>query len=401
MLAISWDYGHLIAEPFTREMWGEGVALNFPDRILHLTSPAAYRLDFNSRLQREESLTCLWLLKSDLEAAFDGRRTPAQVAQDFLAGLAIPMDPNPSDGLMVPVRINSGEWLRWGVDTKVPGILLDGAATRFPVLSDVKQGRVDLTVGRVPIPNQLVTFGRASRHNNVGGLLGATLFDRFAVSFDFDRKQIHLLEPSAVDERAVGLLVAIEWDTGPPIMTGQLDVEGKPTADLRLCIDTVEPKPLVLRQAVAGARVKSLRLGSFRFDNLPVVVDSTIATGCDGVMGKALMKRFRLTFDRRRQRVFLLPGALMDVPYDYDMTGATIVANGRAFGVSSVEYPSIASVAGLQAGDVIVELDGQAVSGMSLVELRRSFRHDGRPRTLTIQRRWNPQVVTLSMPLLQ
>jgi predicted metalloprotease with PDZ domain len=161
--------------------------------------------------------------------------------------------------------------------------------------------------------------------------------------------------------------------------------------------DRVHP----LRQAVAGARVKSLRLGSFRFDNLPVVVDSTIATGCDAVMGTALLKRFRLTFDRRRQRVFLLAGALMDVPYDYDMTGLTIVRNGRAFGVSSVAYPSIASVAGLEAGDVIMELDGQAVSGMSLVELRRSFRHDGRRRTLTIQRRSNTQVVTLSMPSLQ
>jgi hypothetical protein len=35
----------------------------------------------------------------------------------------------------------------------------------------------------------------------------------------------------------------------------------------------------------------------------------------------------------RRQRLLLTPGALLDVPYDYDLTGFTIVSNGRAFAV--------------------------------------------------------------------
>jgi hypothetical protein len=253
----------------------------------------------------------------------------------------------------------------------------------------------------VTIANQRVTFARASKSNNLGGLLGGALFDRFVVALDYDGKRIRLLEPDAVIEPTAGDAVPIRWANGAPTMIGQLETEGAPTTNVRLCLDTVEPRPLVLRQPFAPARVKSLRIQSFRFDNLPVVADPTLSTDCDGVVGNGLLKRFRVTFDRRRQRVHLRPGALIDVPYDYDLTGLTIVANGHAFGVGSVTHGSIAAVAGLRAGDLIVELDGRAVAGRSLAELRRSFQHDGRRRTLTIQRRGSAHVVTLPMPILK
>jgi hypothetical protein len=34
--------------------------------------------------------------------------------------------------------------------------------------------------------------------------------------------------------------------------------------------------------------------------------------------GNGLLRRFRVTLDYRRQRMILEPGALVDVPYDYD-----------------------------------------------------------------------------------
>ncbi|MGH9373167.1 MAG: PDZ domain-containing protein, partial [Vicinamibacterales bacterium] len=106
-------------------------------------------------------------------------------------------------------------------------------------------------------------------------------------------------------------------------------------------------------------------------------------------------------FDSGRRRLILEPGRLYDVPYDYDLTGFTIVSNGAAFGVGSVEHGTIAGNATLREGDVIVALDGKPVAGMSLSALRKEFTQDGRSRLLTIQRLGVEQSVRLTMMTLR
>jgi C-terminal processing protease CtpA/Prc len=108
-----------------------------------------------------------------------------------------------------------------------------------------------------------------------------------------------------------------------------------------------------------------------------------------------------VTLDRRRQRLYLSPGELLEVPYDYDLTGLTIVANGRTFAIGHVEYETPAASAGLRAGDVVVEINGQSVAGGDLRELRSSFQHDGRERVLTIERPGIRQVVKLPLPSIR
>jgi S1-C subfamily serine protease len=106
----------------------------------------------------------------------------------------------------------------------------------------------------------------------------------------------------------------------------------------------------------------------------------------DGVIGNGLLRRFRVTIDLSNQRMILEPSALFDVPYDYDLTGFTIVANGQVFGIGSVEHGTSADRAGLRPGDVIEELDGRPVQGMRLADLQRAFVQDGRDRRLKIRR---------------
>jgi C-terminal processing protease CtpA/Prc len=95
--------------------------------------------------------------------------------------------------------------------------------------------------------------------------------------------------------------------------------------------------------------------------------------------------------------MILEPGALFDVPYDYDLTGFTIVANGQVFGIGSVEPGTSADRAGLRPGDVIEELDGQPVQGMRLADLQRAFVQDGRDRLLKIRRLGVERTTTLKM----
>ena len=399
LLAIGWDYGPMLREPFTSMPLRTSGPVVFPDRIVDSAVQAAYRLDFNSSLDRDVSLTSFWLSKADLDAAFEGRRTPALVDTRHLRGIAF--DADTADGLIVPVRVNNGEFLRWRIDTKLRGILVDPDTTHIAVAAGAAEGRVDLAVAEETLSNQLVMLGSASPIKNIGGILGTGFFDRFRVVLDYDHERLWVEDPGMVATREAGEPIRMEWRSGFPVVTAKIvAARSGPIADTRLCIDMNESRPLVLRQRPPGARLPSLRIGTFRFDNLPVAGDD-IAEGCDGVIGNGLLRRFRVTLDRRNAGLLLLPGQLLDVPYDYDLTGLTIVANGRALGIAFVAAGTIGASAGFRAGDVILEMDGRAVGGSSLRNVRRSFRHDGGEHVLTIERLGVRQPITLSLPDLR
>lgn len=400
LLPVSWDYGYLRAKPYVPP-WMPGDWLNFPDRVIVQATPAAYRLDFNSRFEHEVALTSLWLLKSDLEPAFDGRRTMDLVAPDLVAADVIPMELQ-SDAMIVPVSTDSDEThsLRWSIDTKAADVILDPAATRLASSKGKQEGRVSLKLGRVAVPNQIVRFDRASAWNNLGGVLGGTFFDRYLVSIDYDNARIRLRDPKTYEKPAAAAAIPVEWRRTAPTLVARVG-NGGTQFDVRLCVDTSEMRALVLRKFGNQTRVASLGIGPFQFDNFPVVVEHAIPGGCEGVIGNGLLKRFHATFDRGGRRLLLEPGALLHVPYDYDLTGMSIVANGGTFAVSRVVYESIAWNAGIRSGDVIREIDGRPASAMSLQDLRSAFIHDGRQVSLSIYNVRTPQTLRMSMPDLK
>jgi hypothetical protein len=396
-LSVGWNYGQLINEPFASMPLRTSGLLALPDRIVDLGVERAYRLDFNSRLNRDISLTWFYLAKADIQEAFEGRRTPGLVDKRDLRGVAF--DAYTPDGLIVAVRVGDGELLRWRLDTKISGILVDPYTTRIRVAAASKDTRLDLEIGDTALLDQPVTLGSASTTRNIGGILGTAFFDRFAVSVDYDIGRVRLIGRDDQDE---GQSIAIDWQHAAPVVNAKIvDGSGR-TRDARLCVDTVEPRALVLRQpASAPRRLASVHIGSFRLDDLPVFSDPAIAAACDGVVGNGVLRRFRVTFDRRHQRLLLTPGALFDVPYDYDLTGLTIVPTGRTFAVGRVASGTTASSAGFRAGDVLMEMDGRPVAGLDLRELRASFRHDGRERVVIVQRLGVPHVLQLAMPVIE
>jgi hypothetical protein len=397
-LSVDWDYRGLVNRPFASIPLQPGGSIAFPDRIADFATDRAYRLDFHSNLNRDVSLTWFWLAKADLAEAFEGRMTPDRVDKRDLRG--VPFSLHPRDGLIVAVRVGSGEALRWRVDPKVAGIVVDADTTRIGLTVGSKDPRLDLGIGDTVLLEQPVTVGSASRIKNIGGVLGTGLFDRFALSLDYDSERLRLIDPAAPP--GDGEPIAVAWQLGGPVLNARIVEASGRTRDARLCVDVAEPKALLLRQpASATRRLRSLRIGSYRFDNLPVFSATAVDAGCDGVLGDGLLRRFRVTFDRGRQRLLLAPAALFDVQYDYDLTGLTVVRNGRAFVVGRVDFETIAAAAGFQPGDVILAMDGQPVAGMELRELRASFHHDGRERVLTIQRLGVRNVLKLAMPLVK
>lgn len=389
---IGWDFGELIGQAFASVPLRSGFIV-FPDRIVDAAPATAYRLDFQSGLNRDETLTSFWVSKADLEAAFEGRYTPALV--DPRDTRDVPLDVHPSDGLVVPVRVDGGEWLRWRIDTKTPGVLVEARRTGTGAAGSTR-ARVRLDVGGAVAWDEIASMGHASRTNNIGGVLGTGLFDRFSVAVDYDAKRVRLAEYGG--GREDGVPVAVEWPDGGPRLTAALALPGGGTREVRLCVDVAEPRPVVLRDGAEMAVLPSLRLASFRLVDVPVFVDANVPGGCGGVLGNGVLRRFRVTFERRRQRLLLAPGGLFDVPFDHDAAGFALVVNGRAVGVAAVEPGTPAAAAGLRGGDVLVEMDGRPVAGRSLTDVRRAFRVDGRARVLVVRRQGGRRELTLLMP---
>jgi C-terminal processing protease CtpA/Prc len=107
----------------------------------------------------------------------------------------------------------------------------------------------------------------------------------------------------------------------------------------------------------------------------------------DGVIGGELLRRFKVIFDPARRQLILESNAHFAEPYEHNMSGIGLRAEGENFRVIKIHRvieDSPASEAGLREGDVIIAIGGQPVS--SLEQLYQMFKQEGREYDLSIMR---------------
>jgi hypothetical protein len=71
-LSAGWNYAYLREHQYAPVPRMGGSVLAFPDRIQSFPGQETYRMDFNSRLNREVSITWFWVKHADLRTAFTG-----------------------------------------------------------------------------------------------------------------------------------------------------------------------------------------------------------------------------------------------------------------------------------------------------------------------------------------
>jgi hypothetical protein len=67
-LMVGWDFHGLASAEYAQLPLMTGGSIIFPDRITFDPSTELYRLDCNSKLNRDVSLTSFWVRKADLDA---------------------------------------------------------------------------------------------------------------------------------------------------------------------------------------------------------------------------------------------------------------------------------------------------------------------------------------------
>jgi hypothetical protein len=251
----------------------------------------------------------------------------------------------------------------------------------------------------------------------VSGILGAPFFRQLVVAIDYAEPGVVLSDPRKFRYSGPGTAVAFDLSHDVPVIGARLTVGSRGPLTARLRVDTGAYWPLRIERAFARAkqflsstdgmhrfkaagadgveesflagRARLLQVGPFLFRDEVATFpgDQTGARpGWDGILGAALLNRFRVTFDYSRRQMILEPTEMLGVSFDYDLAGVTVVADGKEFKVGTVQSGTPGGDSGLVAGDVILAMDDQPVAGMTLLKVRQMFRQDGERHTVEIQR---------------
>lgn len=104
------------------------------------------------------------------------------------------------------------------------------------------------------------------------------------------------------------------------------------------------------------------------------------------ILGLDLLSRYIVTFDFPHQAIYLKKGRQFDRPIRYDRSGLDMRRVKGETVVVSVTDGSAAAKAGIRLGDVLLQIDKEQISGMTLFTLRDRLCEEGKKICLTVRR---------------
>ena len=218
-------------------------------------------------------------------------------------------------------------------------------------------------------------------------ILGYDFLSRFVTVIDYGRETITLFDPQDFQvpegvsiipaERSMSLLsvnavledsvpVSLLLDTGAGgniHLTGSFFREHPDFLSGRDSFET-EIQGVGGSESITGFRVSSIELGDY---SVPGGLCSSFHGGdmfsaYDGILGNGILSRFVLYLDYRSGRVMLEPSSLFDAGLPESLTGMGLEIVRDRLRVRTVIEGSPADESGIRAGDILLELDGTAVT---------------------------------------
>jgi predicted aspartyl protease len=275
----------------------------------------------------------------------------------------------------------------------------------------------DQTVAAIPLSDFEPFIGR-----RIAGIIGSDFFNRFVVEIDYENLVLNLYDPIEYTYSGSGQAFPLIFEGSNPHFEASFSVAGQ-SLEGKFLIDTGSngsvgfAKPFVDKHALwdsgidfiqnpfglgVGGESRSLigRLEAFQLGD--VIIENVLAgfsqneTGAmadpnsAGLIGGELLRRFHVIFDYSNQMMYLEPNANLQEPFESNMAGLVLRAEGEEFddfAVFRVVEDAAADKAGIQEGDRIALIDGQPSSQFSLIEIIDLFEsEDGRILLLQIQR---------------
>jgi hypothetical protein len=298
------------------------------------------------------------------------------------------------------------------------------------VLADVpvRLGGVDLPL---PVAVSLAFADlEPAMGRDVDAVVGHELFARFVVQVDYGAGVLRLYDPATFVPPSAPS-VPLEVMGSVAFVPVRITADGR-TTDARLRLDTGSGGALTLEAPFVRAHglasgpgltggaawgvggrsrevvryLERLTIGDVALE-APVAALSLDTAGVlsggegDGLLGGDVLRRFTVTLDYGRGRMYLQPNARLNEPFRRALAGMGIFAlppDFRTFRLAHVDPESPAAAAGLREGDVIESVDGRPAREWALHELRDLFKLPGAAYTLAIRRGGETLDVRLVLP---
>lgn len=269
----------------------------------------------------------------------------------------------------------------------------------------------------IPLGRLAAKFG-----HDFDGIIGSDFIKQFVVEVDYQARVIKLHDKDKFNYSGAGESIPIHLDRqGHPLIEAEVTPIGSAPIKGQFVLDIgsgaalalyspfvadhrlLSPELKTIRAIGAGGaggkttgrigRVTELKIGKFKIvspftlfseDKAGAFASSALA----GNIGQQIACKFRVFLDYNRERIILEPAASFGAPFNRAFGGLALTAedaNYTTFRITEVLENSPASEVGLQENDVIIKVDDQPASQLTLTKLSEMLE---RPVTykLTIRR---------------
>ena len=231
--------------------------------------------------------------------------------------------------------------------------------------------------------------------DRIDGIIGYSFFSRYIVKIDYDSNLVSIYTKGTIKYPRGGqilkpTMVNIPMEGATLRDSRQLDARFYFDTGAGLClllntdfvrdsaIFSTDKKPLPTQAQGMGGKanmeittMKELKLGPYRFKNLPVYIfeddyNVTSYPYLAGLIGNDVLRRFNIILNYEKKILCLMPNTHYRDPFDYSYTGLGLYWIDGEIRVGDVMKDSPAEKAGFKADDIVISMNDNMSQNLQL-----------------------------------
>ena len=341
---------------------------------------------------------------------------------------------------LVQARVNNSDPLWFIFDTGATNTVIDtkraerlGLKAQGKIVSTGSAGQAEaqrvrnvtiqfpgFEVSRLTIYTLPVDFFSAHFGISISGVIGNDIIGRVVTEIDYEKKGLSFYDGTSYQLESGGEvfpvtlqdhlpMIQAKFELGNQEFSGTFEIDTGSTGAVQINTPFVRRHNLLTlakrsrKERLGGVggtaeavttRLESVTLGKFRLPNsigkLSLATQGDYSSRrYDGLLGGPIFRRFKLVVDLTRRSITFYPNSSLNEPFEADMSGLALVADGddlATYTVDDLEPNTPAAEAGIKGGETLLAIEGRPASEFSLEEIRRMFMYDGREYDLTLKR---------------